>query len=194
MRKTLVAAFAVSLTLSITAIAAARVTFSVGDNVYADGQWFTVEEYERYKATHPDGPPPAAVAATPVAATVAVAAPPSPPAPAAAPAPSVAFVNGAPVVTIAPPPVSAPLPVAAAAPVATATVPVQEAALRAASCKTTRPYAEFPGETDKFDCGPLGPMTRQEMLSQGWKIDFIEKLPAASGAAAESAYKIILSR
>jgi hypothetical protein len=173
----IVIALACGIALSVPGIAQARTTFTVGDNVYADGQWFTVDEYEQYKATHPAG-----AGAIPAAATRSQTEQPQYQAPV-----TTAAVGGPPVVTVAPPPVSAPL----ATPLQNAAVAAP--ALRAASCKTTRSYTEFPGETDKFDCGPIGQLTRQEMLSQGWKIDFIEKLPAAAGQPA-GAYKIILSR
>jgi hypothetical protein len=101
------------------------------------------------------------------------------------------MVNGQPVVTIAPPPVAAPLPVAGATSVAAVPAygapPALAPAIRSASCRTTKAFSEFPGETEKFDCGPAGRMTRQEMMAQGWHVDFVEKPTATS-------YKIILSR
>jgi hypothetical protein len=74
--------------------------------------------------------------------------------------------------------------------------------MRAASCRTTRMYDEFPDASEKFACGAeLGSLTREEMLQMGWKIDLIEKLPAPAGAPATSprglplnSYKLILSR
>jgi hypothetical protein len=63
-------------------------------------------------------------------------------------------------------------------------------------------YDEFPDGSEKFACSDdLGSLTREEILQRGWKIDLIEKLPAAAGAPSTSArglplnsYKLILSR
>jgi hypothetical protein len=108
------------------------------------------------------------------------------------------MVNGQPVITVAPPAVSAPLPLDAGTSVAAvpprsaypsvpapsyATAPV----LRAATCRTVRAYEEFPADTEKFDCGAAGQLTRPEMLAQGWKIDFVERVQPAG-------YKVMLSR
>jgi hypothetical protein len=169
MKRGIVAALALAGVLMAPTLAEARFSFSVGDNVYADGQWFTAEEYQQYKATHPES-----TAAKPAA---------QPPAAAVAPA-------TAPAATAPTPQSVAALP-ATAAPQAG---PAMATALRAASCKTTKYYEEFPGEAEKFDCGGVGQLTRQEMLAQGWKIDFIEKLPAVAGQPTPSAYKLILSR
>lgn len=73
---------------------------------------------------------------------------------------------------------------------------------RAAACRTTRRYDEFPDPGEKFACdASLGSLTREEILRLGWKIDLIEKLPAPAGEPATSArglplssYKLILSR
>ncbi|HYL89209.1 MAG TPA: hypothetical protein VEU32_10645, partial [Burkholderiales bacterium] len=73
---------------------------------------------------------------------------------------------------------------------------------RAATCRTTGTYDEFPAESEKFSCsGDLGSLTREEILRTGWKVDLIEKLPAQAGEPATSArglplnrYKLILSR
>lgn|SRR5690348_7622916 len=73
---------------------------------------------------------------------------------------------------------------------------------RAATCRSSRMYDEFPDEAEKFACsGNLGSLTREEMLQAGWRVDLIEKLPAPAGAPATSsrglplnAYKLILSR
>ena len=81
----------------------------------------------------------------------------------------------------------------AAAPAYAAT-PVAAPALRAASCRSVRAYAEFPAETEKFDCGAAGSLTRQEMSAQGWRTDFVDKVPAVAGQASPNFYKIILSR
>ncbi len=191
----------ISAALALPHAAAARVSFAVGDFVFADGQTFTYEEYEEYKKTHPaDAPkvPPQQqqqqqlqYQAEPVYAS-----PPQYQAP-----PSATVVNGQPVVTVAPPPVAAPLPLqttvgnAAAQPYPTyAAAPAARTSpsLRAASCRTVRTYAEFPGDGERFDCGAAGQLSRPEMLAQGWKIDFIEKLPSGQGGL--SAYKIVLSR
>jgi hypothetical protein len=72
--------------------------------------------------------------------------------------------------------------------------PAAAPALRAASCRSVKAYAEFPAETEKFDCGAAGSLTRQEMSVQGWRTDFIEKVPAVAGQASPNFYKIILSR
>ena len=174
MKRGIVAALALAGALMAPTLAEARFSFSIGDNVYADGQWFTPEEYQQYKATHPESATPAKPSAQqpvqPAAAATVGTAP--APTPAAVPPQSIAAV---------PPPAAA-----AGATMATA--------LRAASCKTTKYYEEFPGEGEKFDCGAVGQLTRQEMLAQGWKIDFVEKLPAIAGQATPSAYKVILSR
>lgn len=174
MSRGVVAAFTVAAALLVPALAEARITFTVGDNVYADGQWFTVDEYEQYKKAHPAG----------------AAAVPTPAAPAQQGMPAAAAVTP----SVAPPPASpqsvAALPAATPPQAAAAPAPV----LRAASCKTTHFYQEFPGEDEKFDCGAVGRLTRQEMLEQGWKIDLVEKLPAVAGQATPNAYKIILSR
>ena len=179
MKRGIVAALALAGALMAPTLAEARFSFTIGDNVYADGQWFTAEEYQEYKATHPETARPAKPAAQqpvqPAAAAIVGTAP--------APAPAAAPAAPAPQSIAAVPPAAAP---PAAATMATA--------LRAASCKTTKYYEEFPGEAEKFDCGAVGQLTRQEMLAQGWKIDFVEKLPAIAGQATPSAYKIILSR
>ncbi len=174
MNRGIAGALALAVLLATSTLAQARFSVTIGDNVYADGQWFTVEEYQQYKKTHPEdtkapaqpmGQQPAAAAGPQATAnTPSVPEKISPPSVAALPAPS-------------------PQPVTSAG-----------SALRAASCKTTKTYEEFPGEGEKFDCGPLGQLTRQEMLAQGWKVDFVEKLPSAQGQAAPSSYKIILSR
>jgi hypothetical protein len=64
-------------------------------------------------------------------------------------------------------------------------------ALRAASCITSGSYDQFPGEAERFQCsGGLGAMTREEMLRSGWKIDFVEKIPADRLYK----YKLVISR
>ncbi len=188
-------------------LAEARFSIGAGDLIWSDGQSFTYDEWEEYKKTHPaDGSAPAAAPAAPQTYQQPVA----PTAPAYQPQyqtqapPSAAIVNGRPVVTIAPPPVSAPFPVqgvptvTAAAPAVAPTyaaTPVTAApALRAASCRSFKSYPEFPAETEKFDCGAAGTLTRQEMAAQGWHTDFIEKVPTVAGQASPNFYKIILSR
>ncbi len=167
MKRKIGLALTLAALLGAPGLAQARFSFTIGDNVYADGRWFTVEEYQEYKKTHPE-----AAGATTT---------PTPPAAQQQPGPD-ALIKPMP---SSPPSVAAlPTPADASA----------GAALRAASCRTTKAYEEFPGEGEKFDCGVIGQLTRQEMLAQGWKIDFVEKLPTVAGQAAPSTYKIILSR
>jgi hypothetical protein len=65
--------------------------------------------------------------------------------------------------------------------------------LRAASCITPIYYDQFPSEDERFDCsGGLGALTREEILRAGWKIDFVDKIPAER--AGLSKYKLIISR
>ena len=192
----------------VPSLAEARFSIGAGDLIWSDGQSFTYDEWEEYKKTHPaDGSAPTAAAPP----TAAPAAPqtyeqPVAPAPAYQPQyqtqapPSASVVNGRPVVTIAPPPVSAPFPVQGA-PTVTSAAPTYAAApvaaapaLRAASCRSFKSYPEFPAETEKFDCGAAGTLTRQEMAAQGWHTDFIEKVPTVAGQATPNFYKIILSR
>jgi hypothetical protein len=190
-------------------LAEARFSVGAGDLIWSDGQSYTYDEWEEYKRTHPaDGSAPKATPVTPSASQqyqqpVAPAEPVYQPQYQTQAPPSASIVNGRPVVTIAPPPVSAPLPIQgaptvtavtpAAAPAYAAT-PVAAPALRAASCRSVRAYAEFPAETEKFDCGAAGSLTRQEMSAQGWRTDFVEKVPAVAGQASPNFYKIILSR
>ncbi len=167
MKRTVVAALGLAGLFMLPTLAQARFSFTIGDNVYADGRWFTVEEYQEYKKTHPE-----AAGATTT---------PTPPATQQQPgsdAPTRPMPSASPSVAALPTPADA----------------SADAALRAASCRTTKTYEEFPGEGEKFDCGVIGQLTRQEMLAQGWKIDFVEKLPAVAGQVAPSMYKIILSR
>jgi len=64
-------------------------------------------------------------------------------------------------------------------------------ALRAASCETSGAHEQFPGEDQRFECsGGLGAMTREEILRSGWKIDFVEKIPADRSYK----YKLVISR
>ncbi len=182
--------------------AEARFALAIGDLVFADGQTFTYEEYEEYKKTHPaDGsvPTAAAVQRPAPAANPYPTQPDYVPAPQYQAPPTATVVNGQPVVTVAPPPVAAPLPiqgapigVAAAQPYPNYAATPGASPLRAASCRTQRGYPEFHGDGERFDCGPAGRLSRPEMLAQGWKIDFVEKLPTEQ--AGLNAYKIVLSR
>jgi hypothetical protein len=201
----LIAALALAAGLT-PSLAEARFSIGAGDLIWSDGQSFTYDEWEEYKKTHPeDGSAPKAPTAAPQQYQQQAA---PAPAPAYQPQyqtqapPSASVVNGHPVVTIAPPPVSAPLPIQGA-PTVTAAVPAAlpsyagtpaAPALRAASCRSLKSYPEFPGDTEKFDCGGAGTLTRQEMAAQGWHTDFIEKVPSTAGQASPNFYKIILSR
>ena len=163
------ATIALAIGVLTPALAQARFTFQAGDMIYADGQWFSSEEYEQYKQANPTSPPKQPVQqpqyqAPPQYYQTAPQYQAQPYQPQIQAPPTTTMVNGQPVVTIAPPP-----------------------AIRSASCRTTKAFSEFPGETEKFDCGPAGRMTRQEMMAQGWHVDFVEKPTATS-------YKIILSR
>ena len=195
----------------LPSLAEARFSIGAGDLIFSDGQTFTYDEWEEYKKTHPtDGSGPTAAApAQPQYQQQAAPAQPAyqpqyQPQPQYQAPPTATVVNGRPVITIAPPPVSAPLPiqgtptVTAAAPAAVPTyaaAPVAAApALRAASCRSLKSYPEFPADTEKFDCGAAGTLTRQEMAAQGWRTDFIEKVPTVAGQASPNFYKIILSR
>src|SRR5689334_3230550 len=54
---------------------------------------------------------------------------------------------------------------------------------RAASCNTRGAFDEFPADDERFDCSSgLGLHTRDDLLRQGWKIDLVEKIPAAGEA------------
>jgi hypothetical protein len=193
-------------------LAEARFSIGAGDLIWSDGQSYTYDEWEEYKKTHPtDGSAPPAATAAPQQQYQQQAVPTQPayqpqyqPQPQYQAPPTATVVNGRPVITIAPPPVSAPLPiqgtptVTAAAP---AVVPSYAAApatgapaLRAASCRSLKSYSEFPADTEKFDCGAAGTLTRQEMAAQGWHTDFIEKVATVAGQASPNFYKIILSR
>ena len=73
---------------------------------------------------------------------------------------------------------------------------------RAAACTTAIYYDEFPGEDEKFQCGAgLGALTREQILENGWKVDFVEKIPPPSDQPAQSPrglplhlYKLVISR
>lgn len=205
MDRRFIAALALAAGLS-PSLAEARFSIGAGDLIFSDGQTFTYDEWEEYKKTHPaDGSAPATPAPPAPQQYQQQLAPPAPtyqPQYQTQAPPSASVVDGHPVVTIAPPPVSAPLPIQSA-PTVTAAVPAAlpsyaatpaAPALRAASCRSLKSYPEFPGDTDKFDCGAAGTLTRQEMAAQGWHTDFIEKVPSIAGQAAPNFYKIILSR
>jgi hypothetical protein len=213
MDRRILLALAVAASLAAPAAVQARFSIGAGDLIFSDGQTFTYDEWEEYKKTHPaDGSAPAAPAQQQPQQQQYLQ-PPRPPAqyqaqpqyqPQYQAPPTTTVVNGQPVVKIAPPPVYAPLPIQGGPSVAAAPPPLaapQPAvtyaaapALRSASCRTTRSYQEFPGEAEKFDCGAAGQLTRQEMAAQGWKTDFVEKLPAVAGQPSPNIYKIILSR
>ena len=204
MARRLIAALIFAAALA-PSLAEARFSVGAGDLIWSDGQSYTYDEWEEYKKTHPDGSTPKAAPPTPqqYQQPVAPAEPAYQPQYQTQAPPSATVVNGRPVVTIAPPPVSAPLPlegaptVTAAAPAAAPTyvaTPAVAPALRAASCRSIKAYPEFPAETEKFDCGAAGSLTRQEMSAQGWRTDFVEKVPAVAGEASPNFYKIILSR
>lgn len=91
---------------------------------------------------------------------------------------------------LAPPPSQ---PAVAASPQKVSTLPAADGP-RAASCVTAAYYSEFPSEEEPFQCsGALGSLTREEILRSGWKIDLIEKIPAAA-AQSGYRYKLVISR
>ena len=73
---------------------------------------------------------------------------------------------------------------------------------RAAACTTVIYYDEFPSEDERFQCSAgLGALTREQILEKGWKVDFVEKVPAPSDQQAQSPrgmplyrYKLVISR
>ncbi|MGB7543749.1 MAG: hypothetical protein WBM28_17250 [Burkholderiales bacterium] len=83
-----------------------------------------------------------------------------------------------------------------------AAAPVSAGEPRAASCTTAIYYDEFPSEDEHFRCtAGLGMLTREQILKQGWKVDFVEKLPPLPGEPAQSPrglplylYKLVISR
>lgn len=80
------------------------------------------------------------------------------------------------------------------------TAPVAADAPHAASCSTSTDHDEFPADDEHFQCSAgIGAMTREELLRQGWKIDLIEKIPAAGGQQSARGlplfrYKLVISR
>jgi hypothetical protein len=77
-----------------------------------------------------------------------------------------------------------------------------QARSRAATCETSIYYDEFPPDDEKFQCTEgLGALTRDQLRSQGWRIDFVEKLPPDAGQPASSPrgrplnkYRLVISR
>ena len=73
---------------------------------------------------------------------------------------------------------------------------------RAAACTTAIYYDEFPSDDERFQCtAGLGALTREQILKQGWKVDFVEKIPPATGQPTQSPrglplnlYKLVISR
>jgi hypothetical protein len=80
--------------------------------------------------------------------------------------------------------------------------PVPVSGPRAAACTTAIYYDEFPSEDEQFQCtAGLGALTREQILKQGWKVDFVEKIPPPAGQPAQSPrglplnlYKLVISR
>jgi len=67
--------------------------------------------------------------------------------------------------------------------------------VRAASCVTPIYYAEFPSDDERFECsGGLGALTRDEIVRRGWRVDYVEKLPAQADGVQLYKYKLIISR
>jgi hypothetical protein len=72
----------------------------------------------------------------------------------------------------------------------------------AASCETAIYHDEFPPDDETFDCSEgLGARTRAELAREGWRVDFVDKLPPPSGEPATSPrgrplfkYKLVISR
>ena len=80
---------------------------------------------------------------------------------------------------------------------APAAVPAADnSSVRAASCVTPIHYAEFPSDDERFECsGGLGALTRDEIVRRGWRIDYVEKTPAAQAQGVQLyKYKLIISR
>lgn len=73
---------------------------------------------------------------------------------------------------------------------------------RAASCISSIYYDQFPSDDERFSCSAgLGALTRDEILTSGWKIDLIEKIPSPAGGPQQSPrglplslYKLVISR
>lgn len=73
---------------------------------------------------------------------------------------------------------------------------------RAATCETSIYYDEFPPDDEKFQCTEgLGALTRDQLRGQGWRVDFVEKVPPDAGQPASSPrgrplnkYRLVISR
>ncbi|HKV99175.1 MAG TPA: hypothetical protein VJN96_05090 [Vicinamibacterales bacterium] len=71
---------------------------------------------------------------------------------------------------------------------------------RAASCISSIYYDVFPADDERFSCTEgLGALTREEILRQGWKVDFVDKVPAPAGQQSPRGlplyqYKLVISR
>jgi hypothetical protein len=78
-----------------------------------------------------------------------------------------------------------------------APVAVNAPTARAASCVTSIYYAEFPSEDERFECtAELGSLTREELMRGGWRVDYVEKIPApqTAGNPPVYKYKLVISR
>ena len=74
---------------------------------------------------------------------------------------------------------------------------VKSSTARAASCVTSIYYAEFPSEDERFECtAGLGSLTREELMRGGWRVDYVEKIPAPQIAVNPPVYKykLVISR
>jgi len=80
---------------------------------------------------------------------------------------------------------------------ASAPAPAGAPAARAASCVSSIFYAEFPSDDERFECSAgLGALTRDELTRAGWRVDYVEKIPApaAEGRPPLFKYKLVVSR
>jgi hypothetical protein len=85
---------------------------------------------------------------------------------------------------------------------ATQAVPAAPGGARAAVCTSAIYYDEFPNEDERFNCSlGLGSLTREQILQNGWKVDFVEKIPPIPGQPERSPrglplhlYKLVISR
>lgn len=72
--------------------------------------------------------------------------------------------------------------------------------IRTAICDSFDVYDAYPGDNVLFSCtAGLGNLTRTQLLTEGWKIDLMEKIPAGAGRTSSRglplfAYKLVLSR
>ena len=91
-------------------------------------------------------------------------------------------------------------PASTAAVAAASRTPSDSNAPRAASCTTSTYYDEFPADAERFSCTEgLGALTREEILKRGWKVDFVDKVPAPAGRQSARGlplyqYKLVISR